>query len=217
MLVDGVGRGLRLAGLVLVLGLLTGCPGRLGESKVDNERAELLAADPIFADAEKPVRVRPGWEINDTSWRRSEASAGLATWQAPVPGGISSAEAESRVGALLQSVRDAGWTVLHTRCALEEGEREFVVFAYKVTSGVGLFLDLRAEVWSNGKGSASVELRAPNRRDPANPFADVPPGLAVGGSCIERPGDPDPVEEDGTYLELDSSHTGGAAPNPSVR
>lgn len=217
VLVDVAHSAARIAGAVLLVTVLGGCPGRPGESRVDQERVELLRGDPVLAGALEPPDAYPGWEINDGSWNRSEVSAPLGLWRSPVPGGIAVAEAERRIAEILATVRNTGWTLLHARCASGADGWRWAVAGYKVVAGVGIWFHLVAEIWPDGKGSSSILLRAPNRRDDANPFADAPAGLAAGQSCIERPGVVEPSEEDGVYLELASSYTEGATPDPSHR
>ncbi len=56
-------------------------------------------------------------------------------------------------------------------------------------------------------------VRAPNVDDPPDLFPDRPPGLPAGSTCIERPGVPAAVIEQGTRIEL--GQVGGPADAPT--
>jgi hypothetical protein len=126
------------------------------------------------------------------------------------------------MAAMLTGLRQRGWSVLWASCALSRSPSDstkdrwrWKAYAYRVADGVSYWIGLDAEIGGGGQGTIDAVLRAPHHRDPANLFADAPPGLPAGGTCIERAGLPETPEQDGAPIELAATRQVPRA-NPSV-
>jgi hypothetical protein len=217
---------------VVAAALLTsGCPSSSADTTndVDRQRAEVLRGEPIYATAERPPVVDPGWvTFGRHDWHRPNTTGALARWEA---GDDAAADGERRTASALTALRDNGWTVLWARCTppvsisgsappavrpsggpkrvwSPEGWTWHVV-GYRVRDGVSYWFELYGVAVPAHSGTLDLYLVAPNHLDSADLFPDRPAGLPAGGTCIERPGQPAPsapAEVDGTYFEIERHH-----------
>jgi hypothetical protein len=202
--------------LVAVIGavLVVGCtlPSLDSTNDVDRRRAEVLRNEPIFGTLDRPPAVEVGWaSAGPHDWRRPNAHGVLARWQPPPDPADAALDGGPRVRHALDALRESGWTVLWAKCSTSNPL--WLVVGYQIRDGVSYWFELRGEVTSS-EGLLGLYLVAPHHFDPDDLFPDRPPGLAVGGTCVETAG----TGEDGHYLKLEQHHPAKRPnPDPSVR
>jgi hypothetical protein len=217
--------------LLAAAGVLTaGCtlPARNSTNEVDRHRAGILRDEPLFRTADTPPSVEVGWATaGPHDWRRPNAHGTVARWQPAREPAAAARDGESRVARAVASLRENGWVVLWARCtppAAPLGQYEpaptydsparnpdpdawnWQAVGYRIHDGVSYWFELTGEAVPGGSGELYLDLVAPHHFDDSDLFPDRPAGLAVGDTCVERPGQSPGIEEDGRYLEMEMHH-----------
>ena len=196
-------------------------------TETDQHRLQVMLNLSIIRDARQVSGQRPGTLLNETlGWDRGYVSAGLfsadpAIGDAPV----TPEQLEVRLVDALERLRGTGWTIMSASCAAPERDRitasalpspepghlgvdpgldewDWSATAYTHVDGVSYWAELSGGLVRNGRGSVVIMLRAINVDDPPDLFGDRPTGLAAGSTCIEQPGVPPAVVEQGTRIEM---------------
>lgn len=198
-----------MVGCVLVL---VGCAEALGRERVtdtDRHRVQVMLDEPILRSAGEDLTSQPGTLLTADTWTRGSVSASIFSMYPddgrtrPAPKVIARRTAEA-VGVL----RESGWTITSALCDVPKREEpsgsaqpspepasastssywSWKVTAYKHVDGVSYWALLTAAAVDSGVGLIDINMRAPNVDDPPDLFADRPPGLPAGSTCIEKPG-----------------------------
>ncbi|WP_162907257.1 hypothetical protein [Allorhizocola rhizosphaerae] len=214
-----------LTGLA-VLGLATGCPGPAGGPMgVDEQRLAAAMSEPVVA-LDKQPSARAGFQSSKQApAKRGSVVADLSDEVAQSP----DVTARNRTKEFMGRLRAEGWTVYLAACIpprppglsppqadaipavqFEDGWT-FVAYGYKVIHGVSYFASLEGRGSSgNNRAQVSLLLRIPQSTEPTpDLFADRPPALDTGASCIEATQPPAARTITGPAIEVDSD-----GPNP---
>ncbi len=167
---------MRALGIALALLLLAACTEPPGtSSNADRDRLAVMQSEALLKRAAKEPYAEAGFRVSEKL--QPHRSKIIATLASPVEVEVARKEGAEAVSVL----HDTGWTVFHVRC---DG-LSFVANAYKVVSGVSYYAEVDGAI-QEVKVSVVLQMRAPYSKEPTSDlFADRPPALTDGKSCLE--------------------------------
>lgn len=157
---------------------------------MDSKRLAAMRSEPVLKLAIGEPYGEAGFYVSDKRpAHRGKVSADLAE-----PGAL--AAARDRAVQAIVGLRGTGWTVFHTRCATNT----FTAAAYKVVDKVSYFAQIEG-VELEAKVSVVLQMRAPQSRESiSDHFADRPPAVPAGQTCLETR---QTADTNGTPIVLD--------------
>lgn len=204
----------RAAALVLIFGcalVLTGCagPDRERVTETDRQRLQVMLDEPIMREAQQDVSKQPGTLLPDNTLKRGFVTASIFSVypdqrEQPVRPELTKRRTAEVIGIL----RNTGWTIASASCKVPQpgdpaGSWNWEITGYKHIAGVSYWTNLTGAAVPSGMGFIDIALRAPNVDDPPDFFAQRPPGLPAGSTCIEQPGMSKENVEQGTPVRME--------------
>src|SRR5262245_19485506 len=200
---------LALSGVIAIGAALVACgtaPSHpaTAVTEVDRTRAAVLSNDPVLKTAVAPPQVTPGHIISaKLGWDRTEVRARLYAHKPATTGaGPTAGAVEKELATRITALRTEGWNVYWALClppnpqavagqpmatpepmpenVVRSEGYQWVVYAYKISSGVSYWSMLTAERLEGGDAWIDIVLRAPTSAEPSNLFVDRPKTLAAG-------------------------------------
>jgi len=170
--------------------------------QVDRDRAAYLSQDSLVTAAVEPLTVHVGVVYDgDFGWDRSTVDAVVYRRAAGAPAPVPSlSDVAARVVAVLATARGGGWHIIYASCepsdsivagptgptsTNQQADYVLVAYGYRIVDGVSYWLSVRSDAQVDGRGFIEVVLRAPNRSDTNDLFADRPAELTNHDTCIE--------------------------------
>jgi hypothetical protein len=216
--------------ILLTLALLLsakGCHPIEEANEIDHERIEIMRTDPVYHHQLSGGLAYEG-QGDHHGYAPNSYSARLDPWRSePPPDKPTGAQAREQIQAVLDDLRDGGWTVAAATCRLwgrvdgratssprVELSYDWGASGYRTQDGVPYAFALDAShsedipfgdaVARDPSTHLSIRMSAPFHADPdTDAYLESPPEpLAAGETCIERgepepPTDIDPYEFDG--------------------
>lgn len=189
-----------MVGVAIVL-TLSGCPGPGGTANADERRLAVMRAEPLLKQATREPLAVAGFRVSDKlPVRRGQIQANLVDEGDADP----PASARKHTAQAAAALRDNGWTMYYATCGPQDDRWAFQVNGYKVIDGVSYYAEVNGTGVKQSKVSVFLLLRAPNSRESTSDlFADRPPALQTGRSCVETVQLPQRVTADGVPIVLD--------------
>ncbi|GIH06833.1 hypothetical protein Rhe02_49000 [Rhizocola hellebori] len=209
--------------MVVLAGLAVAACDEAGSGEADQERLRVMQSEPLLSNAiGAPVAVA-GFTEGSLPPRRGRVQAKLFEQNA----NDAPTTAQLKTLDAMKALRDNGWTVYFVACQppLKPGDPvpprdligpfpseewwAFGAYAYKIKDGVSYYAAANGNGRLKGSAAVDLDLRAPSSKEAGSDlFADRPPALAPGASCLEANGLPAQAAKAGVALELDESAGG---------
>ena len=144
----------------------------------------LVARDPGLAIA----AIEPGHRITISAKLYDEEAQNAAE------------VARKQTSDTMIALRENGWMIYFAAC--QPSTWAYTVYAYKIVDAVSYGAVLDASATGN-RARLDLRLLAPHAAEPrADVFADRPPALEPGKSCIEASSPPDTKQETGKFVVM---------------
>ena len=215
-----------LVAVVVAVGL-AGCAGQTPDT-TDVDRIAVMRAESIFAHLVGDADAAQGREAAG-AFVANTYDAPVDPWAGEnMPVGPTVSQRKGAVADLVVQLRASGWSIISARCdggdaddvatdatpdattdavvdAPVAAAYQWEVFGYRIRDGVPYAVHLVATFTDTAGLSVRVSMATPFHGDAATYFANVPPPLADGATCVESAEEQPGPASQGTIWSLDAA------------